>query len=250
LKDDIPDKSVSNYDWLKKVCMGPGVILLGGSPLSHFRVRVAQSHLRSDLLPSFWSLSGILLDTPDVFLSVPLELTLESSRMPALNAIRECRISDYDDPVKFPNIAYIRFAQDMGPVLNHLKALRTQRALIDLPGLMIPWLAFIWGVGDGPNPLVHGKGLPCAAFVESLFAVAGMEITPGISSGSTCPEAIWQSVKWWSEYFARNQSQQVQDAGNIAGAAVSAPAPQSTTPASFPHGYYMIRQPAASVHEI
>src|SRR5689334_11539156 len=44
-------------------------------------------------------------------------------------------------------------------------------------------------------------GLPSAAFVETVFARSGFELTPGLSSASSCPEAIWQSAKWWTNYY-------------------------------------------------
>ena len=61
---------------------------------------------------------------------------------------------------------------------------------------MLPWLAFLWGVSGSTNPLLSGTGLPSSAFVETVFAMAGFELTPGLSSASSCPEAIWQSAKW------------------------------------------------------
>ena len=40
----------SNRVWLARLGASHGIILLGGSHLAHFRIRVAQSHVRSDLL--------------------------------------------------------------------------------------------------------------------------------------------------------------------------------------------------------
>src|SRR5262245_39193916 len=36
------------------------LLLIGGTNLTHFRLRIAQSHARRDLLPSFWSHVAIL----------------------------------------------------------------------------------------------------------------------------------------------------------------------------------------------
>ncbi len=38
------------------------MLLLGGTSIVDFRMRVAQSELRQDLLPSFWSTCGLLID--------------------------------------------------------------------------------------------------------------------------------------------------------------------------------------------
>ena len=38
------------------------MLLLGGTSIVDFRMRIAQSELRQDLLPSFWSTCGLLID--------------------------------------------------------------------------------------------------------------------------------------------------------------------------------------------
>src|SRR5438132_501977 len=101
-------RSMRNRQWLARVKASQGVILIGGATLAHFRIRVAESHLRSDLLSSFWSLAGIL-DGADGFYSVPLDLRSEASDVPQKYGVQLCRLGDYDDPVLFPNIAVIEF---------------------------------------------------------------------------------------------------------------------------------------------
>src|SRR4051794_4562537 len=73
LRADEPKRSGGNKKWLAEVGDGDGVILIGGTSLADFRVRVAQSSLRGDMLPSFWSQAGILLGG-GMFASVPLDL--------------------------------------------------------------------------------------------------------------------------------------------------------------------------------
>ena len=60
------NEAEGNVAWLTRACRpvkGLGsdgdVILLGGKSVADFRVRVAQSHMRDDLTPSYWSLVGI-----------------------------------------------------------------------------------------------------------------------------------------------------------------------------------------------
>jgi len=45
-------QATSNLQWLKAAGLKDGILLLGGTSLAHFWVRVAQGHLRSDL-PSY-----------------------------------------------------------------------------------------------------------------------------------------------------------------------------------------------------
>ena len=214
----------TNSAWLKRVKATDGVLLLGGASISHFRIRVAQSHARADLKPSSWSLTGILLDDSK-FLSVPLELQGDAAEIAQGNGVQVCNMSDYDDPERFPNIAVLRFTRDTTKILANSKLIAgdreakrpAQRNIIDLPTLMLPWLSFIWICGKGSNPLTDGLGLPSAAFVETVYGIAGIELTPGLASATSCPEAIWQAAKYWHAFYKeaaktdsqRNAKQQV-----------------------------------------
>jgi len=82
----------SNAAWIAPRAEPGSVLLLGGSSLIDFRVRVAQSHLRGDLLPSFWSAAGIIV-SPTIFLSVPIDERLIPEIVPSANAIHECRVA-------------------------------------------------------------------------------------------------------------------------------------------------------------
>jgi hypothetical protein len=226
------DDSESNLAWLRRVGATDGIVLFGGSSVAHFRVRVAQSHLRSDLSPSYWSLAGILTSA-EAFVSVPLELRGEASDVPRANGVQVCELAAYDDPRRFPNVGVVRFARELGPILAMVEKIKVQRSIVDLPSLMLPWLGYIWGAGQLANPLLAGQGLPSAAFVETVYAMAGVELTPGLASAGSCPEAIWQSVKWWHPFYAETASA----GGGAHGLS------------TVPSGSYAIRQPAAAVVE-
>lgn len=222
----------SNREWLARAGAGEGVLLLGGATLSHFRIRVAQSHLRHDMLPSPWSQCGLLTGGGEV-ITVPLETGPDVSLIPDCNGVRRVPLAEFDDPARFPNVAILRFADNYGPVLDRslIGKVMTQRAVADLPAAMLAWLAFVWGVGHAGNPLFEEKGLPCAALVEILHSMAGVELTPGLSSSASCPEAIWQAARWWSPYYA-------------AAAELETGSPVR---AVVPRGAYVKRQPSAAV---
>src|SRR2546421_455341 len=109
-----------NRAWLARSAAQGDVVLLGGSALEHFRIRVAQSRARGDLLPSFWSLAGIVRDA-ETFFSVPLAFDERESEVAANNGVRVCAWKDYDDPRRFPNLALLRFAADDGPILANVE---------------------------------------------------------------------------------------------------------------------------------
>ena len=79
---------------------------------------------------------------------------------------------------------------------------KKQRADIDCVELTLLWLGYVWGVGRALNPLLDGYGTPSAAFIESLTSANDFDLTPGLESRASCPEAIWQSARWWHEYHA------------------------------------------------
>ena len=105
----------TNSAWLKRVGAKDGVLLLGGASISHFRIRVAQSHARADLKPSCWSLAGILYGETK-FMSVPLELCGDASEIAQGNGVQTCKMTDYDDPDQFPNIAVLRFTREVSKI--------------------------------------------------------------------------------------------------------------------------------------
>lgn len=270
----------SNLDWLRRATADTdaagSVILLGGSDLAHFRVRCAQSRLRADMLPSFWSLAGILSNDRG-FVSVPLDFD-DVASVPQTNGVRRCQLRDYADPKWFPNVAVVSFTDTPDPVKNNIARVEMQRSVIDLPGYILPWLAYVWGTGAGENPLVAGFGLPSAAFVETVFGLAGIELTPGLSSASSCPEAIWSTASWWQDFYeARAEAEARADAAAApipsaeetkavgvakgagkasrrksagkASAAADATADPRRARARVPTGVFTVRQPAAFVEE-
>ncbi|MGH8458142.1 MAG: hypothetical protein ACRESV_02225, partial [Nevskiales bacterium] len=161
--------AVSNAEWLKASGFKTGILLLGGNSVTHFRIRVAQSQLRRDLLPSLWSVVGILT-ADDGFISVPLDGLADSATIPYQNGVQHCSMADYDDPARYPNIGILDHGLDPERVLHSARDLMTQRSLLDLPALMLPWLGYVWAAGDQPNPRLQSKGLPSAAFIEMVYA--------------------------------------------------------------------------------
>ena len=86
-------------------------------------------------------------------------------------------------------------------VLDSLETFKKQRAVLDGVDLMVRWLAYVWGVARSPNPLLDGQGIPSSAMLEIVVGTCGFDLTPGLESRSSCPEAIWQAATWWHEYY-------------------------------------------------
>lgn len=229
-------KDEGNSAWLKRILaenkFDPrGLLLLGGASVTDFHIRVAQSSLRFDLTPSHWSQVGVLSDA-NSFYSIPFQWKGELSEMPHFNAIQLCKMADYDDPNLFPNIAFVQFTRDMEIILEYAERLKFQRSMIDLPELVIRWLEYVWAVVHD-NPLANGKGLPSAVFAETIFGIGGIELTPGLATASSCPEAIWQAAKWWKAFYDETSKISV--------------ASQATPMA--PEGCFIMRQESAMVYK-
>lgn len=222
---------------LAREAMGVGdpgdVVLIGGASLADFRIRVAQSHARHDLTPSHWSIVGILSEQGEL-VTAPLWPLPDPASVPARNAIDTRPLSDFDSVSLYPNLAIVRFPSDAAAVLRHVRRLRRQRTIVDLPSLILAWLGFVWATADSPNPLLSGLGLPSAVLVETVFGMADVELTPGLASASSCPEAIWQAARWWHGFYAR-----------AAGADIRQGADGEKLEA-VPHGWWVVRQARAS----
>lgn len=236
-------KGQRNAAWLGEHAVPGALVLAGGATLEHFRVRIAQSHLRQDMLPSFWSLAGIVASST-AMLTVPLAVP-NVSAVPSSNGIRRLTFREIDDVERFPNIAVLRFADPADIVLRNVQKLIGQRSALDLPSLILPWLGFIWGAGDRRNPLHEGAGLPSAALVQTAYGMAGIELAPGLASGSSCPEAIWQAALWWHDYY--EQTADVSGASVATDESARKSAAAARVRAIVPEGVYLVRQPAAAI---
>lgn len=230
-----PKRREGNAAWLERAGVGRGVLLLGGASLVDVRLRWAQSTLRTDLTPSHWSFAGLMEDGGNV-LSVPLEPPDDLSSVPARNGIRRLPLAAFDDPGRYPNVAVLLFAESPEPAIEAVDEVRSRRVLLDLPALIVAWLAWCWGVTD-VAPLRDGKGIPSAAFVQLCHGIAGIELTPGLVSTASCPEAMWQSARWWGDYY--------REAASMAARVSAAPADGHGRP-RVPGGVYAIRQPIAA----
>lgn len=206
-----------NRAWLASAlaALGPGlhVVLLGGTGMIDFRLRVAQSQLRADMLPSYWSHAFALLASDGALDSasawqVNLWGHARLDLVPGSNAIQAASIAEYDDPQRYPNIALLKFpAPPSAPAVTKeavaatIHDLKKARLSEDLVTPLVRWLGFVWGVEEAANPLVQGVPMPSARLTEVLFSALGIDINPGTAGHFTCPEAIWNAALWWSDYY-------------------------------------------------
>ena len=211
-----------NEAWLRRAMQGRQVetgpawsllLLVGGNDPLSFRLRVAQSHVRHDLSPSSWShvvfireVGRAMADSPtrEVSLAPPTCFGPYGFPLPT-NGLQEGRLGVYLDDELFPNLALLSVPVPAADIADSLAALKWQRRVVDVPQLILTWLGYCWGVGVPHSPLADGIGVPGAAIMEAAFATRGFDLTPGLESRSSCPEAIWQAATWWHGFYQRTQ---------------------------------------------
>lgn len=205
-----------NVGWLRRVldCTNlenhGAALLIGGRSTTDFRLRAAQAHARSDLNASFWShLALIEVSERNLAASIVYEISLSPPKgfdyPPVTNALQKNKFKNYASAEQYPNIALLRLPVEQSLIKDGLNQFALQRPSLDAVELLVAWLAFVWGVGSTPNPLLSGMGIPSASMVEAVVSYAGFELTPGMPSRSSCPEAVWQSAKWWHNYYKDQQ---------------------------------------------
>ena len=182
------------------------LVMVGGKSPTSFRLRVAQSHVRSDLMPSYWS-HVMLLDkfAADFGATQIHEISLEPREgfgfpVPE-NGVQLGKLRQYARKSEYPNVAVLSVPAKYSDVMDAMDKFKKQRAVLDAVDLVVHWLAYIWGVARSPNPLLDGLGVPSAAMLEIVIGACGFDLTPGLESRSSCPEAIWQAARWWHEYY-------------------------------------------------
>ena len=104
--------------------------------------------------------------------------------------------------VRYPNIAVVRFPGVTGEVLDAADSLRNQRSIADLPALVVAWLGFVWGTAAAATRSSWGWASERRPG-RVAFGLVDVELTPGLASASSCPEAIWQSAKWWQDFYTQ-----------------------------------------------
>jgi hypothetical protein len=189
-----------NAAFLKSTGIATGVVLIGGSAVPHFRLRVAQGQLRGDLLPSYWSMAAILIEGRHLF-SIPIDATDGRASIPETNGIQLFELARFDDTECYPNIAVLDFPADLAELRGAIERLQFQRTRQAFPDALWRWQGHAWGVSAAANPISEGIGLPCAQFVASAYAELGVELLPGVAMGGACPESLWITALWWHTLY-------------------------------------------------
>lgn len=190
------------------------VVLVGGTGPIDFRVREAQAVVRHDFTPSHWS--HVALAGPSVRGAKVTEISLAPvggfGHPPASNALQTGTLARYAEAGHFPNVGVFTISVPWKDVVDAVSRIEKQRSALDLVELTLIWLGHAWGVGSLANPLQQQHGVPSAAAAEALLNTCGFDLSPGLTSRASSPEAIWQGCRWWHQYPGREAKRDVNGA--------------------------------------
>ncbi len=206
-------KGQDNLAWVRanaaKLKEKTFLLLLGGCGPAHVRLRAAQSSIRRHMAPSHWSHVVLCTDLEfkkgkEIAIAPPIQWNFP----PASNGVINVTLTAFASPDDFPNVALIGVPVDptaVDAIANEFWKVR--RNGVDAVEMMLRWLGFLWGVEGAHNPLEQGIGVPSAAMVDYVLNAVNFDLTPALNSRSSCPEAIWQSARWWNDYHKADSKQ-------------------------------------------
>lgn len=217
-------KREANLDWLKRaydsfaldnIAGWSFIVLAGGKDVASFRIRVAQSHLRGDMLPSFWSECALFkVHNGDFasagFFNLPLFQPANATYAPTRNGLVELPFNKLPTQKEYPNLALLAIPVPQEQILQSLAEYQKSRVSYDAVENILPWLAFVWGAGNATNPLMQQIGFPSAMMLNQIFSANGFDLAPGVNANLSAPETFWSGVKHWQDYYSKTQENGLQ----------------------------------------
>lgn len=213
-----------NLDWLKRaydsfaldnIAGWSFIVLAGGKDVASFRIRIAQSHLRSDMLPSFWSECALFKIHNDDFtnagfFNLPLFQPANATYAPTRNGLVELPFNKLPTQKEYPNLALLAIPVPQEQILQSLAEYQKSRVSYDAVENILPWLAFVWGAGNATNPLMQQIGFPSAMMLSQIYSANGFDLAPGVNANLSAPETFWSGVKHWQDYYSKTQENGLQ----------------------------------------
>ncbi len=217
-------KREPNLEWLKRaydsfalenISDWSFIVLAGGKDVASFRIRLAQSRLRGDMLPSYWSDCALFkIHDGDLangaFFNIPLFQPAAAPYAPARNGLVELPFTKLPTQKNYPNLALLAIPVPQEQILQSLAEYQRARVSYDAVENILPWLAFVWGTGNATNPLMQQMGLPSAVMLNQIFGANGFDLAPGVNANLSAPETFWSGVKYWQDYYSKTQENGLQ----------------------------------------
>ncbi|NYT63334.1 hypothetical protein H0A66_13520 [Alcaligenaceae bacterium] len=192
--------------------------LIGSCDLPGICLRRAQSVLRLDQRPSYWSHAFIITEAWDgkspvgrlPIAEVPFFARNGQFPEPADNAvIRSTTLGHYLDRELDPNVALFAVANLDGERLQPLGSAERKilaaaiadpnqdRNRYDFWTELGVWQQYFWSGEQLPNPTRAGQPIPASSLIAMVYEQIGVDLTPAASERNSAPEHFWTSMRWW-----------------------------------------------------
>ncbi len=186
--------------------------LIGSRDLPGYTLRTAQSILRWDLRPSYWSHVFVVADsvtsrTPLRSLSI-LEVPLHPRDglfpKPEQNGVNEGTLGLYEDNDIDANVALMAVSmsdEEAKALQKRARKWNQDRVRYNFWDMLGAWQGYLWSQGSRPNPLREGTPIPASSYIEYIFEGLRLGVTPGASTRNSAPEHVWNAARWWHKAF-------------------------------------------------
>lgn len=193
--------------------------LVGSTDHFSVMVRRAQSALRWDRLPSYWSHVFLIASPWDgsskldklPILEIPLFPRGTNGRYsPNDNGlVRTSTLKTYADEAFDANLALLTVLprgesgrraltdEEVKRVSDRANTPNFDRQRFDFWESLCAWQRYIWSEGEGRNPFREGIPFPAASFVEMAYEALPVDLVPGASERNSAPEHLWNSARYW-----------------------------------------------------
>jgi hypothetical protein len=184
--------------------------LVGGTDPASISVRWAQSFLRFDRRPSYFSNVFMFTGRGDAILECRV-VGADPTRPETQGIVRD-RARRYRDAEAWPNKALIgfKFLATEGGLAPQarlravLDAARNEKAIrerYDLWKMIASWQPYLFEPHRTANPLVEKAPHPGAAYVRWALGMAGVEAAPGALDEFDAPEHFWAAANYWYDSY-------------------------------------------------
>jgi hypothetical protein len=186
--------------------------LIGSRDLPGHSLRMAQSILRWDLRPSYWSHVFVVAESVTSrtslsklkILEIPLFPRNGKFPKPEKNGVNEGTFGQYEDKAVDANVGLVAITMsdsEVQKLFKRAKSWNADRVRYNFWDMLGAWQSYLWSQGAKTNPLREGIPIPASSYIEFIFDRLGMGVTPGASSRNSAPEHLWNAACWWHKAF-------------------------------------------------
>lgn len=186
--------------------------LIGSRDLPGHTLRTAQSMLRWDLRPSFWSHVFVVAEPvtsrtslrPLPILEVPLHPRNGMFPRPECNGINEGTLGLYEDKDIDANVGLVAVGmtdEEAKKLKKRARDWNQDRVRYNFWEMLGVWQSYLWSQGAKRNPLREGMPIAASSYIEFIFEGVGLGVTPGSSERNSAPEHLWNAACWWHKAF-------------------------------------------------